>query len=126
MSDSLLADVTVLAFAVAEGMDAELDPRESLAVVRRLSAASAALTGEPVSMAELSHHVEHAVARYGRLTVPELDTLVGSVGETLGAENRAAVFAILVGVAEADGAVTTMEQTFLRHIADAWGVTALE
>jgi tellurite resistance protein len=118
----LLADVTVVALAVAHGMDADLDPRESRVVIQRLSASAVALTGEPVSMAELSHDVERAVARYGRLTVPEFEALVASVGGALGEEGRAAVFEILVGVAEADGVVRTMEQTLLRHIAHAWGV----
>lgn len=123
---NLLADVTVVAFAVAHGMDADLDPRESRVVIERLSASALALTGERVSMAELSHHVEQAVRRYGRLTVPDFEALVASVGEALGPDRRADVFGILIGVAEADGVVRTMEQTLLRHIAQAWGVTASE
>jgi uncharacterized tellurite resistance protein B-like protein len=121
---NLLADVAVVALAVAHGMDADLDPRESRVVIERLSASAVVLTGEPVSMAELSHHVELAVARYGRLTVPELEALVAATGEALGPDRRAEAFAILVGVAEADGVVRTMEQTVLRHIATAWGVAA--
>ena len=126
MPASLLSDVAVVALAVAHGMVADLDPRESRVVIERLSASAVALTGEPVSMAELSHHVEQAVRRYGRLTVPELEALVAATGEALGPDRRALVFAILVGVAEADGVVRTMEQTVLRHIAQTWGVTAPE
>lgn len=126
MSASLLADVAVVALAVAHGMDADLDPRESRVVIERLSASAVALTGEPASMAELSHHVELAVRRYGRLTVPEFEALVAETGEALGPDRRAGAFQILVGVAEADGVVRTMEQTVLRHIATAWGVTAPE
>ncbi len=124
--ETLLADVTVVALALAHGMDASLNPRESRAVVERLSASAVSLTGHEVGIAALSQHVEAAVARYGRLTVPEFEALVRSIGEALGPEQRADVFSILVGVAEADGVVVRMEQTLLRHIAEAWGVTALD
>ncbi len=121
----LLADVVVVALVVAHGTDADFDPRESRAIVERLGAARDTFA-EPVSMAELSQHVEVAVSRYGRLTVPAFEALVARVGTDLQSEARTRAFALLVGVAEADGRVSTMEQTLLRHIAEAWGVTALE
>lgn len=124
--ETLLADVTVVALAIAHGMDARLNPRESRVVVERLSASAVALTGHEVGIAALSQQVESAVARYGRLTVPEFEALVASVGEALGLEQRTQAFSLLVGVAEADGVVVRMERTLLRHIAEAWGVTALD
>ncbi len=123
-STELLADVVVVALVVAHGTDADFDPRESRTIVERLGAARATLA-EPVSMAELSQQVEAAVVRYGRLTVPAFEALVARVGEGLAPEARTRAFGLLVGVAEADGRVSTMEQTLLRHIAEAWGVTDL-
>lgn len=123
---ALLADVAVVALVVAHGMDADLDPRESRVAVEHLTGLSETITGSRLGMAELSTHVEDAVARYGRLTVPGFEALVESLAETLGTDGRAAAFAVLVGVAEADGVVRTMEQTVLRHIAAAWDVTSLE
>ncbi len=123
-STELLADIVVVALVVAHGTDAAFDPRESRAIVERLGAARSTFA-EPISMAELSQHVEAAVTRYGRLTVPAFEALVARVGEALEPEKRAKAFGLLVGVAEADGRVSTMEQTLLRHIAEAWGVTDL-
>ena len=121
-STELLADVVVVALVVAHGTDADFDTRESREIVKRLGAARSAFAA-PISMAELSQHVEAAVARYGRLTVPAFEALVARVGTDLPEEARAKAFGLLVGVAEADGRVSTMEQTLLRHIAEAWGVT---
>ena len=123
---ALLADVAVVAFVVAHGMDADLDPRESRVAVEHLTGLSETLTGARVGMAELSTHVESAVARYGHLTVPAFEALVENLARALDADARAAAFAVLVGVAEADGVVRTMEQTVLRHIATAWDVTSLD
>ena len=124
--DALLGDLTVVALVVAHGTDADLDPRESRVVVERLSASAEAFAGRAVSMAELSHEVETAIERYRRLTVPDVDVLVARVGAALGEARTGAAFAMLVAVAEADGAVSVMERTVLRHIAEAWGVTTLE
>ena len=123
--DAVLADLAVVALVVAHGTDADLDPRESRAVVERLSASAAVLAGRPVGVAELSVAVEAAVDRYRSLTVPDVDALVARLGVALGEERRDEAFAVLVAVAEADGAVSVMERTVLRHIAEAWGVTAL-
>ncbi len=120
-----LADVAVVALVVGEGTDAELDPRESLAVVETLCANAAAIVGEPVKTVAVMEQVQHALTRYGRLTVPAFEALVARTGDALSADARQAAFGVLVAVAEADGAVTTMEQTVLRHIAEAWGVTGL-
>ncbi|HEX9950427.1 MAG TPA: TerB family tellurite resistance protein [Rubricoccaceae bacterium] len=121
-----LADLAVVALVVGEGTDADLDPRESRAVVERLCASAEALTGEPVRTVAVMDQVQAAVERYGRLTVPEFEALVTRTGEALGDAARVAAFSVLVAVAEADGAVTTMERTLLRHIAGAWNVTTLE
>ena len=123
---ALLADVAVVALVVAHGMDADLDPRESRVAVENLTGLSETLTGTRLGMAELSTHVEGAVTRYGHLTVPAFEALVESLARRLDADARAAAFAVLVSVAEADGVVRTMEQTVLRHIATAWDVTSLE
>ena len=124
--DALLSDLAIVALLVAHGTDADLDPRESRVAVERLSASAEALAGRSVSMAELSHEVETAIDRYRRLTVPDVDALVARVGAALGEARRADAFAMLVAVAEADGAVSVMERTVLRHIAEVWGVTELE
>ena len=124
-SAEFLADVAVVALVVGEGTDADLDPRESRAVVEALCAAADAIVGEPVKMVAVMGQVQHALARYGRLTVPAFEALVARTGAALAPDARQAAFGVLVAVAEADGAVTTMEQTLLRHIAEAWGVTGL-
>ena len=123
--ETLLADVAVIALVVAHGTDADLDTRESRAVVERLTDLSEMLAGRRVGVGALAQQVEVAVARYGRLTVPGFEALVADAGERLDADGRAAAFAVLVDIAEADGVVHTMEQTLLRHIAQAWAVTAL-
>ncbi len=121
-----LADVAVVALVVGEGTDAELDPRESLAVVEALCASAEAIVGEPVKTVAVMEQVQHALARYGRLTVADFEALVARTGGALSADARQAAFGVLVAVAEADGSVTTMEQTVLRHIAEAWSVSGLD
>ena len=123
LSTDLLTDVAVVALVVAHGTDADLDPREARVTAERLAALAHVLTGEPARVADLSMQVEAAIARYGRITVPDLEALVASVGERLGETGREAAFEALMGVAEADGVVSTMEQTVLRHVAQTWGMT---
>lgn len=118
---SPLADLAVLTLVVAHGTDADLDPRESHELVRQLDEVATEL-GDEISGADLSDLVEAAVHTYGSLSVVGLDTVVGRLREALSPVHLARAHAALVGVADADGVVHTMEKTVLRHIAQAWGL----
>lgn len=118
-----LEDLALLTLVVAHGTDADLDPRETRALVHQLDLLSDAFGEDSVhSGADLSHLVEAAVAAYGRLSVVGLDEIVARLGDRLSKAERARAHAALVEVADADGVVHTMEKTFLRHIAQAWGL----
>ena len=118
-----LEDLALLTLVVAHGTDADLDPRESRALVRQLDLLSDAFGDDAVhSGADLSHLVEAAVEAYGALSVLGLDAVVGRLKERLSETERARAHAALVEVADADGTVHTMEKTFLRHVAQAWGL----
>ena len=119
---SPLADLAVLALVVAHGTDADLDPRESHEMVRQLDQVASDFGDEP-SGADLSDLVEHAVRAYGRLSVVGLDTVVARLGAALTPVQTARAHAALVEIADADGAVHTMERTLLRHLAQAWSLT---
>ena len=121
--DSPLADLALLTLVVAHGTDADLDPRETKALVHQLDLLSDAFGGDDVrSGAELSDLVERAVGAYGGLSVRDLDGVVLRLRDGLDATQRARAHAALVEVADADGVVHTMEKTFLRHVAQAWGL----
>lgn len=110
-----------MTLVIAHGTDADLDPRESHEVVRQLSQVAVEF-GDEMSGADLSHLVESAVRAYGDLSVVGLDTVVGRLRATLSPAHLARAHAALVGVADADGVMHTMEKTVLRHIAQAWGL----
>lgn len=116
-----LADLALLALVVAHGTDADLDPRESHEMVRQLDRIAVHLGDEP-SGADLSDLVEGAVRAYGQLRVVGLDAVVARLGAALTPAQTARAHAALVEVADADGAVRTMERTLLRHLAQAWGL----
>ncbi len=118
---SPLADLALLSLVVAHGTDADLDPRESHEVVRQLDHVAAEF-GDEISGADLSDLVETAVRVYGSLSVVGLDTVVARLRAALAPPQLARAHAALVGVADADGRVHTMEKTVLRHIAQAWGL----
>lgn len=116
-----LADLALLALVIAHGTDADLDPRETTALVRQLDQLADAF-GDIHSGADLSDLVETAVTAYGTLSVRDVDEIVERLGRAHAAGERARLHAALVAVADADGVVHTMEKTVLRHIAQAWGL----
>ncbi len=116
-----LADLALLTLVVAHGLDADLDPRESREVVRQLEQVALEI-GDEISGADLSDLVESAVQRYGSLSVVGLDTVVLRLRDALPPVHLARAHAALVGVADADGVMHTMEETVLRHIGQAWGL----
>ena len=118
---SPLADLALLTLVVAHGTDADLDPRETRVLVHQLDLLADTFQDAP-SGADLSHLVEDAVEAYGRLSVVGLDEVVARLRDTLDDDRRARALAALVEVADADGVVHTMEATFLRHVAQAWGL----
>lgn len=122
MSDitrDVLADLALLSLVVAHGTDADLDPRETHALVEQVEALSQAF-GHETSGEDLSDLVEGAVRAYGDLRVLGLDVVVERVGARTSPAGLARIHAALVAVAEADGRVHTMERTVLRHLAHAW------
>ncbi|WP_412068682.1 TerB family tellurite resistance protein [Rubrivirga sp. IMCC43871] len=119
--DSALTDLALLTIVMAHGTDADLDPRETQALVRQLDLLSGGDNGD-ASGADLSDLVESAVEAYGALSVRGLDELVGRLGQTLAPADLARAHAALAAVADADGHVHTMEAAFLRHVAQAWGL----
>ena len=118
---SPLADLALLTLVVAHGTDADLDPRETRALVRQLDQL-AGVFEDAHSGADLSDLVEGAVEAYGQLRVVGLDAVVARLRDTLDGDRLARAHAALVKVADADGVVHTMEATFLRHVAQAWGL----
>lgn len=116
-----LDDLALLTLVVAHGTDGDLDPRETHALVHQLDLLSDRF-GRIASGADLSDLVERAVERYGQIRVRGLDDVVIRLRDTLGYEDRARLLEALVEVADADGVVHTMERTFLRHVAEAWGL----
>ena len=118
---SPLADLALLALVVAHGTDGDLDPRETHEVVHQLNVLSDRFR-ESHSAADLSTLVHQAVQAYGDVRVVGLDDVVIRLRDTLSLEDRARAHAALVEVADADGTVHTMEKTFLRHVAQAWGL----
>ena len=120
---SPLADLVLLTLVVAHGTDADLDPRETKTLVHQLDLLSDTFGDEDIrSGADLSDLVERAVEAYGALSVRGLDDVVIRLRDGLDAAERARAHAALVEVADADGVVHTMEKTFLRHVAQAWGL----
>lgn len=115
----VLADLALLALVVAHGTDADLDPRETRTLVEQVQAL-ADVFGEEPSGEDLSALVEAAVAAYGDLRVRGLDDVVERVGMRASPAGLSRLHAALVAVAEADGEVSTMERTLLRHLAHAW------
>ena len=118
---SPLADLALLTLVVAHGTDADLDPRETRVLVQQLDEVGEDLR-DAHSGADLSDLVEAAVKAYGALSVRDLDEVVDRLGRALDPAQVARVHAALVRVADADGVVHTMERTFLRHLAQAWGL----
>lgn len=118
---SPLGDLALLTLVVAHGTDADLDPRETRVLVQQLDDVGETL-GDVHSGADLSDLVETAVGDYGALSVRELDVVVGRLAHALDGAQLARAHAALVRVADADGVVHTMEKTFLRHLAQAWGL----
>ena len=118
---SPLTDLALLTLVVAHGTDADLDPRESREVVRQLEQVAAEL-GDEISGADLSDLVEAAVQGYGELSVVGLDAVVLRMRDAWSPVHLARAHAALVGVADADGVMHTMEETVLRHIGQAWGL----
>ena len=120
-TSSPLADLALLALVVAHGTDADLDPRETHVLVQQLDEVGEELR-DAHSGADLSLLVESAVRAYGELSVRGVDEVVTRLGQTLDAAQIARAHAALVRIADADGVVHTMEKTFLRHLAQAWGL----
>lgn len=118
---SPLADLALLTLVVAHGTDADLDPRETQVLVQQLDEVGEELR-DAHSGADLSGLVEAAVAAYGELSIRDLDEVVARLRRTLDQAQIARAHAALVRVADADGVVNTMERTFLRHLAQAWGL----
>ncbi|MGB3542568.1 TerB family tellurite resistance protein [Rubrivirga sp.] len=118
---SPLADLALLALVVAHGTDGALDPRETHEMVHQLDVMSGWLE-EAHSSSDLSALVQQAVRAYGDVRVVGLDDVVARVRDTLSLDDRARAHASLVEVADADGTLHTMEKTFLRHVAEAWGL----
>ena len=118
---SPLADLALLTLVVAHGTDADLDPRETRVLVHQLDLLADTFQ-DAHSGSDLSHLIEEAVRAYGRLSVVGLDEVVGRLRDTIDADRLARAHAALVEVADADGVVNTMEATFLRHLAQAWGL----
>ena len=116
-----LDDLALLGLVMAHGTDADLDPRETTAVVHQLTQLAEHL-GEVPSGQQLSLLVERAVERYAAVRVSGLDVVVARLGQSLGPAQLARVHAALVEVADADGVRHTMETTLLRHLAQAWGL----
>lgn len=116
-----LADLALLTLVVAHGTDGDLDPRETRELVHQLDLLSQRF-GHTRSGADLSDLVENAVKAYGELRVLGLDDVVSRLCETLTLDERARAHAALAEVADADGVVHTMERTFLRHLAQSWGL----
>jgi tellurite resistance protein len=117
-----LADLALLTLVVAHGTDADLDPRETRAIVEELARIAGALGSDAHSGADLMGLVEGALEAYGDVRVRGLDEVVGRLRETLSPRLLARVHAALVAVAAADGVVRTTEGAFLRHLAHAWGL----
>ena len=115
-----LTDFATLAFVIAHGADADLDSREVNVLTHRVESLSAALMAAPMSGAELSGVVQSATAAYNGLAIAETNTVLDRLGRSLDAQQRAEVYGAFVEIAAADGTLNTMEQTLLRHIADAW------
>ena len=118
---SPLADLALLSLVVAHGTDGDLDPRETHEMVHQLNVLSDWFH-EVHSGEDLSKLVEHAVSAYGDVRVVGLDAIVQRLRDTLSLDDLARAHAALVEVADADGVVHTMEKTFLRHVAQAWGL----
>lgn len=121
-SPSPLADLALLCLVVAHGTDADLDPRETEAVVRQLDRLAGDIGEDALSGVDLSNLVEAAVGAYGDLRVRGLDEVVARLQDALAPEVLARMHAALVRVADADGVVHTMEKTFLLHLAQSWGL----
>lgn len=115
----VLADLALIALVVAHGTDADLDPRETRALVAQVEELARAF-GEDPSGEDLSAYVEGAIGAYRDLSVRGLDDVVERVRQRTSPAGLARIHAALVAVAEADGVVHTMERTVLRHIAHAW------
>lgn len=115
-----LADLALLSLVVAHGTDADLDPRETRAIVEQLAELARELDDGAPSGADLSDLVEAAVEAYGTVRVRGLDAVVERVRGALAPPLRARAHAALVAVATADGVVQTTEGAFLRHLAQAW------
>jgi len=123
VAPSPLADLALLSLVIAHGTDADLDPRETREMVHQLDVLSGAF-GLVQSGSDLSHLVEDAVTAYSDLRVTGLDTVVARLGATLDEAQRTRALDALVHIADADGVVHTMEKTVLRHLAQAWRVSA--
>lgn len=117
-----LADLALLTLVVAHGTDADLDPRETRAIVEQLAELAEAVSGDAVSGADLSDVVEAAVEAYGDVRVQGLDRVADRLRGALAPPLLARAHAALVAVATADGVVHTTEGAFLRHLAHAWGL----
>ena len=124
MSDSVhpLEDLALLTLVVAHGTDAELDARETRALVHQLALMEPRL-GHGEGAFDLGEWVHRAVEAYGALSVVELDDVVARLGDALDGTERTRALEALIRVAQADGVFHTMERTFLRHVAQVWGVT---
>ena len=117
-----LEDLALLTLVVAHGTDAELDARETRALVHQLALMEPRL-GHGEGAFDLSEWVHRAVEAYGALSVVELDDVVARLGDALDDAGRTRALEALVRVAQADGVFHTMERAFLRHVAQVWGVT---
>lgn len=117
-----LADLALLTLVVAHGTDADLDVRETRAIVTQLATLAEEISGDAVSGSDLSDVVEAAVEAYGDVRVQSLDAVVDRLRAALAPTLLARAHAALVAVATADGVVHTTEGAFLRHLAQSWGL----
>lgn len=115
-SADAFADLALVALVVAYGADAALNRREAGALLDELRLLEPSFSGS----AEAA--LERAAAAYRESRVEHVEEAVGRLGVGLDARGRVEAFDALVSIAEADGAVRTMEATLLRHIGQAWGL----
>lgn len=115
LSEDALSDLTLLALVIAHGADADLDRREVDTLADRLHDLAPRLSGD-----EVIDIVHRSAEVYLDTRVEGAETVVYRLAGALDSEARAAAYAALKAVAEADDTMHPMESTLLRHVAAAW------